>query len=97
MTSCSSASYANAPRKIDTDAHLDQQENAKIPPKAVVIIGATFPRRTYMTKLVTCPFGKEIRGENDDELVKLVTKHGKKVHSRENLTRDDILAMAQPV
>lgn len=50
-----------------------------------------------MTKLVTCPFGKEIRGENDDELVKLVTKHGKKVHSRENLTRDDILAMAQPV
>ena len=50
-----------------------------------------------MTKLMTCPCGQEIRGETDEELVTLVKKHGKEVHSQEDLTREDILAMAQPI
>ena len=48
-----------------------------------------------MAKVVNCPCGEVITGETDDELVKLVQAHGKKVHQRE-VSREDALAMAQP-
>lgn len=48
-----------------------------------------------MAKVVTCPCGETIRGETDDELVRLVQQHGKEVHDQE-VSRQDALAMAQP-
>ncbi len=51
-----------------------------------------------MKKLVTCPgCGMKITGDSDDELVKGVQDHSKKVHSELPLpSKDDVLAMAQP-
>jgi predicted small metal-binding protein len=46
-----------------------------------------------MTKVVNCPCGEKIIGENDDELVRLVQEHGKAVH-QQGVSRDDALAMA---
>lgn len=48
-----------------------------------------------MAKVVTCPCGEVIRADSDDELVGLVQKHGRDVHSQE-VSREDALAMAQP-
>ena len=48
-----------------------------------------------MAKVVNCPCGEKITGDTDDELVKLVQEHGKAVHQQE-VSRDDVLAMAQP-
>ncbi|HIF42562.1 MAG TPA: DUF1059 domain-containing protein [Dehalococcoidia bacterium] len=48
-----------------------------------------------MAKVVNCPCGEKITGENDDELVRLVQEHGKAVH-RQDVSRGDPLAMAQP-
>ena len=41
-----------------------------------------------MVKVVNCPCGEKVIGENDDELVRLVHQQG--------VSRDDALAMAQP-
>ena len=49
-----------------------------------------------MAKAVNCPCGETIKGDTDDELVKLVQVHGKEVHQQE-VSREDALAMAQPV
>lgn len=49
-----------------------------------------------MAKAVNCPCGETIKADTDDELVKLVQAHGKDVHQQE-VSRDDALAMAQPV
>ncbi len=49
-----------------------------------------------MAKAVDCPCGETIRADNDDELVSLVQKHGKEVHNQD-VSREDALAMAQPV
>ena len=46
-----------------------------------------------MAKVVNCPCGENIIGENDDELVRLVQEHGKAVH-QQGVSRDDALAMA---
>ena len=48
-----------------------------------------------MAKVVNCPCGEKIIGENDDELVRLVQEHGKAVH-QQGVSRDDALAIAQP-
>ena len=48
-----------------------------------------------MTKTVTCPCGEVITADNDDELVRLVQKHGKEVHDQQ-VTREDALSAAQP-
>ena len=48
-----------------------------------------------MAKVVNCPCGEKITGDNDDELVRLVQAHGKEVHNQE-VSREDALAMAQP-
>lgn len=49
-----------------------------------------------MAKAVNCPCGETITGDTDDELVAAVQMHGKEVHKQE-VTREDALAMAQPV
>ncbi len=46
-----------------------------------------------MAKVVNCPCGEKIIGENDDELVRLVQEHGKAVH-QQGVSRDDALVMA---
>ena len=48
-----------------------------------------------MAKIVTCPCGEVIRADDDDELARLVQKHGMEVHNQE-LTRDEALAAAKP-
>ena len=48
-----------------------------------------------MAKVVNCPCGEKITGDNDAELVRLVQAHGKEVHNQE-VSREDALAMAQP-
>ena len=49
-----------------------------------------------MGKAVNCPCGETIMADSDDELVRLVQDHGKSVHNQE-ISREDALAMAQPV
>ena len=46
-------------------------------------------------KKVACDRGKTLRGETDDQLVTDVQRHAKEVHDM-NLTRDQVMAMAQP-
>jgi predicted small metal-binding protein len=46
-------------------------------------------------KKVACDCGKTLRAVNDDQLVADVQKHAKDVHDM-NLSRDQVLAMAQP-
>ena len=48
-----------------------------------------------MAKVVTCACGEVIRADDDDELVRLVQKHGKEVHNQD-LSREDALAAARP-
>ena len=48
-----------------------------------------------MALVVQCPCGETIRAENEEEPVKRVTEHGKKVHNQ-TATREQILAMAKP-
>lgn len=49
-----------------------------------------------VTKQVSCDCGKNIRENTDDELVAAVQKHAREVHNMK-LTREQILAMSQPV
>ena len=49
-----------------------------------------------MAKAVNCPCGEIIKADTDDELVSLVQGHGKEVHNQD-VSREDALAMAQPV
>ena len=46
-------------------------------------------------KKVTCDCGKTMRGVNDDEMVAIVQRHAKEVHEM-HLTREQVLAMAEP-
>lgn len=46
-------------------------------------------------KQVSCDCGKVIREQNDDALVAEVQRHASEVHDM-NLTRDQVLAMAEP-
>ena len=48
-----------------------------------------------MAKALNCPCGETIRGETDDDLVRLVQKHAKEVHNTE-VPRESILAIAYP-
>jgi predicted small metal-binding protein len=48
-----------------------------------------------MQKKVACDCGKTLLANGDDELVAKVQGHAKDVHNM-HLTRDQILAMAQP-
>lgn len=46
-------------------------------------------------KFVTCDCGFEVRSDNDDQLVAELQQHAKEHHNMD-LTRDQVLAMAQP-
>lgn len=46
-------------------------------------------------KQVSCDCGKTIRENSDGELVAAVQKHAREVHRME-LTRDQVLSMAEP-
>ncbi len=48
------------------------------------------------TKQVSCDCGKTIREQGDEELVNAVQKHAKEAHGMD-LTREQVLAMAEPV
>lgn len=48
-----------------------------------------------MALVVTCPCGHISRADNEDELVKLVIKHGEEVHNQ-TPSREQIMAMAKP-
>lgn len=48
------------------------------------------------TKQVSCDCGKTIREGSDDELIAAVQKHAQEVHGMD-LTREQILSMAEPV
>jgi predicted small metal-binding protein len=50
---------------------------------------------TQMAKIMLCDCGHVVRGDTDDELVANVQKHAREVHDME-LTREQVLAMAQP-
>jgi predicted small metal-binding protein len=50
---------------------------------------------TMPEKKVTCDCGKTMRAPNDEELVTIVQKHAKDVHNM-TLTREQVLAMAEP-
>lgn len=49
-----------------------------------------------MAKAVNCPCGETMTADTDDQLVELVQQHGKEIHDQE-VSREDALAMAQPV
>ena len=46
-------------------------------------------------KKVSCDCGKTLTASNDDQLVSDVQRHAKEVHNM-NLSREQVLAMAQP-
>lgn len=46
-------------------------------------------------KKVSCDCGKTIRATSDDELIRAVQEHAQSVHAM-NLSRDQILSMAEP-
>lgn len=47
-------------------------------------------------KQVSCDCGKQIREDTDDRLVESVQQHARDVHKMD-LTREQVLAMAEPV
>jgi predicted small metal-binding protein len=52
-------------------------------------------RCTVPAKKVTCDCGKTMREPDDEKLVQTVQKHAKEVHNM-TLTREQVLAMAEP-
>jgi predicted small metal-binding protein len=48
-----------------------------------------------MSKVITCPCGFVLRGENDDEVVAKAQQHAKDTHAMD-LTREQALSMAKP-
>jgi len=53
-------------------------------------------RRKLVAKLVKCQCGQVIRGKDDDELVQNVQQHANDVHGGMAVTREQVLAMAEP-
>ena len=48
-----------------------------------------------MQKVINCPCGAIVRGNDDEDVVKKAQQHAKDVHQME-LTREQALAMAKP-
>jgi predicted small metal-binding protein len=48
-----------------------------------------------MSKVIHCPCGFIVRGENDEDVVQKAQAHAKSTHEME-LTREQALAMARP-
>ncbi|HXT35886.1 MAG TPA: DUF1059 domain-containing protein [Chloroflexota bacterium] len=49
-----------------------------------------------MDKLVHCQCGNTVSGKDDDDLVANVKEHARDVHGGMEITREQILAMAEP-
>ncbi len=49
-----------------------------------------------MTKIVRCQCGDTIQGKDDDELVANVQQHAKTIHGGMQVSREQVLAMAEP-
>lgn len=56
----------------------------------------TLHRRCTLNKLVRCECGVTLRGKDDDELVGNVQKHINEAHGVMVVTKEQVLAMAQP-
>ena len=52
-------------------------------------------RRVPMEKVINCPCGFVLRGQNDDEVVQKAQEHAKSVHGMD-LSREQALEMARP-
>jgi predicted small metal-binding protein len=48
-----------------------------------------------MQKVITCPCGFVLKGDNDEDVVAKAQAHAKQVHQMD-LSRDQALAMAKP-
>ena len=48
-----------------------------------------------MKKVIQCPCGSVIEGQNDDDVVKKAQEHAKTTHGMD-LSREQALAMAKP-
>lgn len=48
-----------------------------------------------MQKIIQCPCGSVIEGENDEDVVKKAQEHAKTTHGME-LSKEQALAMARP-
>jgi predicted small metal-binding protein len=46
--------------------------------------------------MIQCQCGQTIRGQSDDELVANAQRHVQEVHNGMQISRDQVLAMAQP-
>lgn len=53
-------------------------------------------RRTGVKKLIVCQCGETIRGKDDDDLYTKAVEHGQKVHGGMQISKEQVLAMAQP-
>lgn len=51
---------------------------------------------TTVTKVIRCDCGHVVEGASDDELVAAAQLHAREAHGLE-LTREQVLAMAEPV
>ena len=58
-------------------------------------IGRAAGREDEMEKVIQCPCGTVIKGENDDAVVTRAQQHAKEVHNMD-LTREQALSMAKP-
>jgi len=48
-----------------------------------------------MAKIIQCPCGARIEGQNDEDVVQKAQHHAREVHQME-LTREQALAMSRP-
>jgi predicted small metal-binding protein len=48
-----------------------------------------------MKKIIQCPCGSVIEGENDEDVVRRAQEHAKSTHNMD-LTKEQALAMAKP-
>ena len=53
------------------------------------------PKEVLMEKVINCPCGFVLRGQNDDEVVQKAQEHAKSVHGMD-LSREQALEMARP-
>jgi predicted small metal-binding protein len=52
-------------------------------------------KETTMKKIIQCPCGSVIEGDNDEDVVKKAQEHAKSTHNMD-LTKEQALAMARP-
>ena len=55
----------------------------------------TTQKGAAMQKVINCPCGAIVRGDNDEDVVAKAQQHAKEVHQMD-LTREQALAMARP-